>query len=90
MNAHKHISLTYDEWGLAKLTADRRMKANNGHSFVTILKTRCQFCHRSVRAKGRCGAWFQTFLFHLDTVLLNLEQERLEWIKPDAPRPPQA
>lgn len=73
------IVLSPDEWALAKLTADRRTKANNGHSFITILKTRCQFCGRSPRAKGICRAWFQTFLWQLDTVLLNLERERDVW-----------
>ena len=73
------ISLTMDEWMLVKLTADRRMKASNGHAFMTILKTRCQHCGRSPRAAGRCRGWFMTFLGHLDTILLNIEQERAEW-----------
>lgn len=71
--------LTADEWMLAKLTADQRMKASNGHSFETILKTRCIYCHRSPKAKGRCGAWFQTFLRQLDMVMMNLERERELW-----------
>lgn len=78
MTPDEHIILTFDEWQAAKRLADARMKANNGHSFITILKTRCQFCGRSRRAKGRCGAWFQTFLSHLDTILLNIDRERHE------------
>ena len=73
----KFISLTFDEWEQAKRLADQQMKETNGHSFVTILKTRCRFCGRSQNAKGRCGAWFQTFLSRLDTILLNLDRERL-------------
>lgn len=70
------MRLTFVEWTAAKGLADRRMKAKNGHSFITILKTRCQFCGRSPKAKGNCRAWFQTFLSELDTILLNLEHER--------------
>lgn len=77
------ITLTFDEWGLAKLAADARMKQNNGHYFVVTLKTRCQYCGRSPKARGKCGAWFQTFIAHLDTVLLNIEAERAIWAKED-------
>lgn len=49
--------------------ADRRMKASEGHSYLTILKTRCQYCGRSPRQKGRCGEWFHTFLDQLSIVL---------------------
>ncbi len=49
--------------------ADERMKASNGHSFVTILKTRCQYCGRSKNQKGRCKAWFQTFIDNLKTIM---------------------
>lgn len=73
------ISLTAEEWERAKVTADDRMKRDNGHCFVIILKTRCQFCGRSPKATGRCGQWFQTFLWHLDVILFNLEQERIRW-----------
>lgn len=50
--------------------ADKRMKVQNGHSFVTILKTRCQYCGRSPDAKGRCRAWFQTFIDNYKAVLI--------------------
>lgn len=69
------ISLTHDEWMRAKLLADKRMKASNGHYFVHMLKARCQYCGRSPRVKTRCGGWFQTFMGHLDTILLNLDRE---------------
>ena len=49
--------------------ADRRMKSANGHSFITILKTRCQYCNRRPGIKTRCGGWFQSFLAHLANVM---------------------
>ena len=77
--ADERIVLSFDEWALAKMTASRRMKASNGHYFITVMKTRCQFCGRSPRAKGKCGAWFETFMAQLDIVLFNLERERDGW-----------
>ena len=53
------------EWIAMLQEADRRMKLTNGHSFVTILKTRCQYCGRSPKHSGRCGRWFDTFCEHL-------------------------
>lgn len=70
---HTKLELTLSEFKYAEELADKIMKETNGHSYVTILKTRCQFCGRSPRQKGKCGAWFQTFLFQLDRVLLNKE-----------------
>jgi len=49
--------------------ADKRMKASDGHSYVTILKTRCLYCGRSPEQKGRCRSWFQTFIDSYKTVL---------------------
>lgn len=63
--------LTMEEWDKVKIEADRSMKASNGHSYETILKTRCIYCRRSPRDKRRCGAWFQTFINRLDNILLN-------------------
>lgn len=42
--------------------ADKQMKRTDGHSFVTMLKTRCRYCGRSPAQKGRCPDWFLTFL----------------------------
>ncbi len=72
---HHEIEMSHEDWMQAKLTADQRMKASNGHYFIVMLKTRCQWCGRSPKAKGRCGGWFQTFLAQLDMVLMNLERE---------------
>ncbi len=49
----------YDEI-CAEVDAD--MKSRNGHSFETILKTRCVYCGRSPKAKGQCRGWFMTFV----------------------------
>jgi hypothetical protein len=75
------IQLSFDEWALAKVTADRRMKATNGHYFVHMLKTRCELCGKSPKASTRCGGWFQSYLHHLDVILMNLDSERAEWVK---------
>ena len=61
--------MSYLEYQEALREADQRMKANNGHEFVTIIKTRCQHCGRSRNAKGKCGGWFQTFVNQLGCVL---------------------
>jgi hypothetical protein len=63
------IRLELGEWEAMKAEANRRMKASNGHSYVTLLKTRCQHCGRSPKYAGRCGSWFQTFLDCLDMVV---------------------
>jgi hypothetical protein len=59
---HEEIRECYDR-------ADTRMKQTNGHSYITILKTRCQYCGRSPKQKGQCSGWFQTFLDCLACVL---------------------
>lgn len=61
--------MTYAEYRDCLEEADKRTKAHNGHSFVTILKTRCQHCGRSPKVKTRCGGWFQTFVNDLGMVL---------------------
>lgn len=54
--------------------ADEMMKKSNGHFFEKILKTRCVYCGRSPKVKTKCGSWFQTFLKHVQFVLLNPEE----------------
>lgn len=54
-----------EEWQKILLEADKRMKETEGHSYMTILKTRCQYCRRSPNQKGKCSAWFSTFIDHL-------------------------
>ena len=61
--------LTYGQWRQACIDADERMKASNGHSYVQILKVRCQYCNRSPAHKGKCGHWFATYLDRLSEVL---------------------
>jgi hypothetical protein len=60
---------TYEEYRKCLAEADGRMKANNGHEYLHILKTRCQHCGASPRVKTRCRGWFQTFLNILGVVL---------------------
>lgn len=54
--------IDHREYQAACDRADKILKQDNGHSFVISLKTRCQYCRRSPRAKGRCRYWFQHFL----------------------------
>lgn len=61
--------MNHNEWTAYTIEADRRMKANNGHRFVTILKTRCDMCGRKPGVKTRCSGWFQSYLQHLAEVL---------------------
>lgn len=64
------ITLTFGQFQAIKIAAVARVKASNGHSFVTILKTRCQHCGCSPKRKTACGSWFQTFLSELDSLML--------------------
>lgn len=59
------ILLSKEEFDAACIRADETTKENNGHQFETILKTRCIWCRRSPRARGRCSSWFATFLYQL-------------------------
>ena len=61
--------MTYEQYMKCVKDADERMKTSNGHSFVTILKTRCEHCGRSRNVKTKCGGWFQTFVDRLGIVL---------------------
>ncbi len=58
----------------ALIEADKQMKRNNGHRFVTMLKTRCQYCGKSPRQKGNCSYWFESFITGLKEVYLNKEK----------------
>lgn len=59
-----------EEWKKCEIEADKRMKESNGHSFVTMLKTRCQYCGRSPKVTTRCGGWFHSYRARLTEVLL--------------------
>lgn len=61
--------MTHEEFDAACLKADIQMKKFNGHTFMTILKTRCMYCGASPKRKGKCGHWFTTFLNKLYDVL---------------------
>lgn len=53
--------LTRKAFRLALIEADFDMKQTNGHSFLTVLKTRCVYCRKSPKVKTKCGRWFDTF-----------------------------
>ncbi len=61
--------MNYQDYINAVEEADRRMKAKNGHQYVTILKTRCEHCGASPKRKTRCPGWFQTWVNLLGVVL---------------------
>lgn len=61
--------MNHSEWTALLQRADAAMKATNGHSYLTILKTRCQHCGRSPRQKGKCPAWLNTFCDELYRLL---------------------
>ena len=63
------MSMTYSEYRSYLEEADRRMKEKNGHFYVTILKTRCQYCGKKPGAKTKCPGWLQTFVNDLGCVL---------------------
>jgi hypothetical protein len=69
----KKYSFTLEEWDRAIKLADEHMKESNGHYFVHILKTRCQYCGKSEKVKTRCGGWFNTYMNRLIEVFLNNE-----------------
>ena len=63
--AKGNIQISAKEFQDACVRADARLKSNEGHNYVTILKTRCSHCRRSPNQKGRCKYWFRTFLSNL-------------------------
>jgi hypothetical protein len=67
--AHGSAALTYEQYQDCLKEADERMKANNGHQYLHILKTRCMNCGRSPKVKTRCGGWFNTFVNILGCIL---------------------
>lgn len=69
------VTFTLEEWDRIVKRADVLMKQSNGHSFVISLKTRCQYCGRSPRARGKCPAWPTTFAARILFVLMNKDQE---------------
>jgi len=67
------LEFTMTEFEQALKKADELMKADNGHLFEHILKTRCVFCGKSPMVKTKCSYWFQTYLEKLKYVLMNKE-----------------
>lgn len=70
----EEFTFTFSEWNEALKKADELMKASNGHSFMTILKTRCQNCGRSPKQSGVCRNWQITLIDKLLFVLMNKDK----------------
>lgn len=62
-------TMTREQFEMKCRAADVRMKRNDGHSYVTILKTRCIRCGRSPKQAGKCPKWFDTFCEELYSVM---------------------
>jgi hypothetical protein len=60
---------THEEFQELLKEADKRMKQSDGHTYETILKTRCIYCKRSPNQKGTCKAWFSTFIDELTNLV---------------------
>ena len=69
----KKKKYTIDQIERAFKLGDERMKKSNGHRYIQILKTRCAYCGRSPKQKGRCSRWYQTLYTYAIEVLLNNE-----------------
>lgn len=69
------ITFAVDEWPQIVRRAEQLMERSNGHEFVRVLKTRCQRCGRSPRARGKCSYWCDTLVNRILFVLMNKEQE---------------
>lgn len=67
-------SFTLKDWDQASKLADKQMKESNGHSYMTMLKTRCVYCGKSPKVKTRCRGWFMTLHGNLLHILMNKEK----------------
>jgi hypothetical protein len=56
------MKITYEKWNKLCKEVDEEVKADNGHQYVHMLKTRCQLCGRSSKQKGRCPGWLNSFM----------------------------
>jgi hypothetical protein len=57
--------MTWCRWQELLQAADVEMKKTRGHSYIHVLKTRCEHCGRSPKQRGECVRWLDTFLSHL-------------------------
>lgn len=53
--------ITNQEYHEILKDVDKQVKTTNGHCYIKILKTRCQYCNRSPKQKGKCPAWLDHF-----------------------------
>lgn len=72
--------MTEDEYEYAVAQAEQENKYKAGHTFIlnTKMKTRCMFCGRSPRTRGRCKYWFQSFKLQLYKELCALKEFSVE------------
>lgn len=62
--------IDYKDWKIILLEIDSEIKKDNGHLYIHMLKTRCQYCGRSPKQRGKCPFWFNNFLDALYARLL--------------------
>jgi len=65
--------MTHQEYKQILKEIDLKVKETNGHNYITMLKTRCQNCGRSPKAKGKCGAWLNYFMSLFELKLRGLK-----------------
>lgn len=63
-------------WDRLCVEADTKMKEDDGHTFVQMLKVRCIRCGRSPKQKGKCPYWLNRYMDILHTKV-NAEIEEI-------------
>jgi len=79
------VTITAADWTAIVTLADQRLKRTNGHAYVTILKTRCQWCGRSPKDGRRCGRWLDTFVAELGRIVVTWPNEKAAAAPEDQP-----
>lgn len=62
--------ITNKEYQKILKNVDKQVKATNGHCYIKILKTKCQYCGRTPKQKGRCPAWLDHFFMLVEVELI--------------------
>jgi len=50
-----------EKWDKMLKEVDTEIKETGGHIYEICLKTRCMYCGRSPKQKGKCPAWLNVF-----------------------------
>jgi hypothetical protein len=68
--------MTPEEYEYAISQAEQEIKHKDGHTFAlnTRMKTRCIYCGRSPRTRGKCKDWFQSFKLQLYKEICALQE----------------